>query len=991
MKLRDIKLSTRMTAGFMTILLLVGIISYISYVQSRSLWIQTEEMYTHPMQVTSAIGELKYNIILINREMKSYVLSESEIKEEQLLRNIAEYEAEIENDFKILYENYLGDKSDIDFCFDAFKEWSAIRTQTIQIKNEERTDEALVRTELNGIDGMQTLKIIKGLEKMRSFAKNKSKEFYKNAKNQKETLNTRLSILLTVIIVITSLIGILLIRSFNKPISVLISGTEKYKNGEYSARCGYNYKNEFGELSSAFNKMADSVEQKIRIESDVSKISSELIIHNNFKPFAENMLKLLLNYTGSQVAALYMLNKAGQKFEHYSSIGLSNQNKKTFESVSLEGEFGPALANKTIMLLKDIPSDTTFFLSGVTGNYIPKEIITIPIAEQDTVVAVVSLASVNKYSEYSIKLVNSLWVNLSAQLVSVMSFETIRQYSQELNNKNSELETLTRELSQHSEELKEYNIELEIQKKELDNANRLKSSFLANMSHELRTPLNSIIALSGILEKKLTGIPEEQQDYIRIIERNGKHLLSLINDILDLSRIEAGKEELVISEISVYGLIVNVISGIEPIALTKGISVINKINNDGLKIESDESKCYHIFQNIIANAVKFTEFGSVEISASVSDEKLIVKIKDTGIGIANEHLNHIFDEFRQADEKVSRKHGGTGLGLTISQKYAKMMGGLIEVDSEPDKGSVFSIILPLKNKYFKSGQTDFLISTKGKSTYHGQFNDNSFIGKTILIVEDSEPAIIQIKEILDEININAKIAKNGEEALNFVKAYVPDAIILDLMMPDIDGFMVLKQIREYEKTKHLPVLILTAKHITKEELSFLESNSIYQLIFKGDVNKNDLVNNIAGMLVKPDNHIKDIIPRKSVTAGKGKKTKILVIEDNSDNIITIKAILEDKYILSFATDGETGLEKAKSDKPDMILLDISLPKMDGFKVLSNILSDANTKHIPVIALTSRAMKGDREELLNFGFDAYVSKPIDITYLLNTIESFIKTL
>jgi len=246
-----------------------------------------------------------------------------------------------------------------------------------------------------------------------------------------------------------------------------------------------------------------------------------------------------------------------------------------------------------------------------------------------------------------------------------------------------------------------------------------------------------------------------------------------------------------------------------------------------LPITSDADKCRHILQNLVANAVKFTEKGKVDIVALQTDRHLTISVIDTGVGIAQNHIDHIFDEFRQADGSTSRKFGGTGLGLAIAKKYATLLGGTITVNSTPGKGSEFMLTLP---------------------------NSPSSV-KTILLVEDSEPAIIQIKDFLEESGYEILVARDGGEALGIIAKTLPDAMILDLMMPGIDGFEVLKTLREAEATAHIPVLILTAKHITREELQFLKRNNVHQLIQKGDVNRKELLNAIATMriLKKPEN------------------------------------------------------------------------------------------------------------------------------------------
>ena len=513
-----------------------------------------------------------------------------------------------------------------------------------------------------------------------------------------------------------------------------------------------------------------------------------------------------------------------------------------------------------------------------------------------------------------------------------------------------------------------------MQKKQLDESNRLKTVFLSNMSHELRTPLNSVIALSGVLNRRLAGkVAEEEYSYLDVIERNGKQLLMLINDILDLSRIEAGRENVEINRFNVRELINEVVELIDPQANQKSISLRNLSENDLTPVKSDYVKCRHILQNLVANAVKFTEEGGVEITAEEIGQSVRIMVSDTGIGIDREHITHIFDEFRQADGSNSRKYGGTGLGLAIAKKYAEMLGGSIDVESIRGKGSKFTLNLPLQYSSIQENIENYVAQMKPeKSSFVGEVNAS---GKTILLVEDTEAIIIQMKDMLVQQGYNIMVARNGNEALQQIEHQIPDAMILDLMMPEVDGFEVLKRIRSQEKTDHLPVIILTAKYVTKEELAFLKHNSIHQLIQKGDINKDQLLAAVARMLFPETVQVASPVvkPKRIPVSG---TPLVLIVEDNPDNMITIKALLDGKCRVIQAEDGLTGVELAIKHQPHLILMDIALPGMNGIEALKEIRKEGTLELVPIIAVSASAMKGDREDFIALGFDDYVSKPID---------------
>jgi CheY-like chemotaxis protein len=485
-----------------------------------------------------------------------------------------------------------------------------------------------------------------------------------------------------------------------------------------------------------------------------------------------------------------------------------------------------------------------------------------------------------------------------------------------------------------------------------------------------------------VLHRRLSGvIPAEEYGFIEIIERNGKNLLELINAILDLSRIEAGHAEVRVDRCSVREMTCELVDMLAQQALEKKIALLNHVPGDLPVITTDADKLRHILQNLVANAVKFTERGQVVISAGVLNSKIRIDVADTGIGIAADQIPHIFDSFRQADDSTSRKYGGTGLGLAIAQEHAQLIGGRITVESAPGQGSVFTLWLPLE--VHADGTRIKLATTQAEAAGRASLEPVAAAsipgqGQRILVVEDNEVAILQLTDLLLAEGYQVQVACNGQIALEQIAQAPPAAMILDLMMPKVDGFQVLKAVREKEQTAHLPVLILTAKHVTREELSFLTSNHVQQLIQKGDINKAGLLAAVARM-VAPSPEAPALTTRRRRPARPG-KTVVLIVEGNPDNLRTARALLEEDYQVVEAQDGRTGVEQAHTHRPDVILMDISLPVMDGLEALAAIRADESLRHIPLIAVTASAMKGDRETILSHGFDGYISKPLDAALL-----------
>ena len=982
--MKDLKIGTQLKLAFAVMLLFVVVLGIVSYLQTRRIQLQTEIMFDHPLQVRKAIGTLQNDVLKMRLGNRDLMLAKTEKERQGAIESMELAANDVLRQFAILKERYLGPMSDINDAFDAFTLWKTACEESSKLITLGEIDKVKESVSSTGVVGIYRDKMLKEIKQIDDFAENKGNSLYASSGRLAKTLHRQLVMLIVGIIILFLMINYLLLKNIRRPVDELTEVSKRFQRGDMSARSLYQSKNEFGLLSESFNGMVEGIQVHTELEEKVAYLSELMLTEYDAKKFFQVTLSALVEQTESQIAAIYLLSKDRKTFEHFESIGAGDSARQSFAADQFEGEFGPALASKKIHYLKNIPEDTRFVFHSVGGQFIPREIITIPILADNEVIAVLSLSSLNSYTSGAVRLVENIFVALCARIEGILGYHKMQEFSQRLELQNRELEAQKTELASQSSELIEQNAELEMQKKQLYEASRLKTNFLSNMSHELRTPLNSVIALSGVLNRRLENkIPVEEFSYLQVIERNGKHLLTLINDILDISRIEAGKEEADITKFNVHHLIGEVVSMIDPQARHRNIKLLDLKDDSDLFIFSDMNKCRHILQNLIGNAVKFTEKGKVEVATAQSENRISIIVSDTGIGISEKHLPHIFDEFRQADGSTSRRYGGTGLGLAIAKKYANFLGGTISVKSTLGEGSVFTVTLPLKyaagNRFIEPEQT----LGPGRSWRNLPEPARGSAGKTVLLVEDSEPAVIQIKDILEDSGFGLMVATDGLEALGIIAKTIPDAIVLDLMMPGIDGFEVLKTIREAEPTALIPVLILTAKHITKDELSFLKRNNVHQLIQKGDVNRLELLNAISSM-VYPKIEEKEEKPHElQVIEG---KPAVLIVEDNPDNMITVKAMLVDHYTVIEATDGYEGIAKAKKHIPNLILMDIELPGIDGIEAFKSIRNDAQLQHIPVIALTASAMASDRETILAHGVDAFIPKPIDEKMFFKTINS-----
>ncbi len=970
--MRNLKISKQINIWLVAIILLIVLLSSTALISIEGVWANTAELYDHPMSVRREIGEIRANMYLVHWGFETALRQDSYQEMLPYFEAIENADENIQESIGVLYEKYLGPKADIDELVDLHSNCKANRDDVILLLMSENYEQAAQINVHNSsvITSEHFLEISRSIEKISDFASNKADEFYQAARMQRS--QTALRTIAISIGALFALIGIgyFLRKGIVPPLEEITSAAEAMHKGERNVRVQYEAKNEIGTLSKAFNSMAETIEAETAHKDRITKISSVMFQEDSLRPFCTELLKTLMQLTDSQLSAIYFPNEQKNRFEPYESIGASLDRLPSFSALGKEGEFGTALASKAVQHVTQVPPDSQVVFSTVSGEFRAREIITIPIVSEKDVISVISIASIKCYSEASVRLINSLLNEISARLSSIMASQKIQEFSTNLQDRNQELRQQAKELEMQTAELSEQNTELEFQKKQLDEASKLKTNFLSNMSHELRTPLNSVIALTGVLSRRLASkIPEEELGFLEIIERNGKSLLVLINDILDISRIEAGREEIEIERFSVNEVIGELVEMIHPQAEQKSIALLYESGNP-IRISSDVDKFRHIMQNLIGNAVKFTEMGSVTVTSELHETEICIKIIDTGIGIPDEQIPFIFDEFRQADGSTSRRFGGVGLGLAISKKYADLLGGTISVTSTVNVGSEFTLTLPIQSDLTKL--QDASVSTKAATAQSSARNEPRLNERSILLIEDNESAIIQMKDLVESIGCQVRIAHNAGEAFELISHSIPDAMILDLMMPDVDGFQVLEILRNAELTAHVPVLILTAKHVTKEELKSLKRNNIHQLIHKADVNAIELEKAIVGMLNQPA--ADKVIAPISTRPIEGKPV-VLVVEDNPDSMVTIEALLRDDYAALGAANAKECLQIADEHVPDLILMDIALPDASGIDAFRQIRIMPRLAGVPVIALTASAMHQDREAILAYGFDGFIAKPI----------------
>ncbi len=898
-----------------------------------------------------------------------------------------------------------------------------------------------------------------------------------------------------------------------KQIGLLSEATVITNEGHFKNKISIRSNDEIGQLANSFNTMIDEVEKNQKAKNEYAEFISLINQNPSLKEIGEATLGKIISTCGFTVGALYSVEN--EKRSLISSFGLTEN-----ISISEKSDFFNSVIKKKEILEIISGGNLPVISTGLVAIEI-KYLLLVPIMYNNKVIALLELGSIEKPAsevrDYLGKIQNQLAVGLmNASTLNQLEnlVKELKQLNEDYQKQNVQIKKQNDALLELHNQLKEKADELEIQKQKAEESTKVKSQFLASMSHELRTPMNSILGLTELILQK--GIlRENDKERLEVVLKNSKRLMNLINDILDLSKIEAGKMELHHDEILLDDLISEVEIYIRPLLINKPIEFrVIKEANTFVVIKTDRSKVTQVLTNLLSNAIKFTDRGFVEFKiSSKQNSHLEFLVSDSGIGISEQDQKIIFEEFRQIDGTTTRKYSGTGLGLNISKKIADLLKATISVKSQTGIGSSFSFIIPLniireaprtekhkinpvvlkKNRnnpvlvidddaevrytigqylstrgyeviYAEDGEKgiekaikfqpfaitlDIMLPKRDGWNILKELKENrmtkdipvimvsiladqklgyglgafdyfvkpvsanqllSAIEKLenltdkridkIVLVDDEEFEFDLIKDAFKDQNVRIHYIKDSEIAFSKIREIQPDLAIIDLFMPKVDGINLSHKLKSDKETKHIPIIINTERELTEEEelklQVIIEDITIRTKghpmdalkIVRDRINQQEEYKHISGIDIDSKltgDYRTPVHENEDEILG-----DVFIVDDDPDTLFTLNEIVQEcgcRTVLGKS--GKDCLELLKQKIPDLILLDIMMPEMDGFQTITHLRENPEWKNIPVFAVTAKAMAGDKEIILKHGFDDYITKPVDAIAMAFKIERTIK--
>ncbi len=785
---------------------------------------------------------------------------------------------------------------------------------------------------------------------------------------------------------------------------------------------------------------AERLQEQAWLREGQTQLAEQVLGQLTLQVLGRNVLQFLAQYLGSVVAAVYVRDEQGS-LRRVASYGFSHaQEAQQQVLVPGEGLPGQAILQKRLIALDAVPDDYFKVASGL-GQGLPQSVLVIPTHNDGQINGLIELGFMRPSTERDVDLLELIAGNIGTSIEAARYRQRLQevlaetqQLNEELQVQQEELRTANEELEEQSRVLKESQAHLETQQAELEQTNeqlaertdalseqrdalnrknaelnqaqvqleeratelqrssKYKSEFLANMSHELRTPLNSSLILAKLLaENAHENLTAEQVKFAESIYSAGNDLLNLINDILDISKVEAGKLEVRPENASVTRLVDGLRSTFDPLAHDKQLSFSAQIQSDApAMLFTDRQRVEQILKNLLSNALKFTESGSVTLTvARQPDEGVAFQVRDSGIGIALDQQQSIFEAFRQADGTTNRRYGGTGLGLSISRDLAHLLGGYITVSSAPGQGSVFTLVLPEQyQEQQRLTEAPALMHEPAPrvpvaravepvvevpSIVIAQFADDRdkapFDKRCILVIEDEPKFAGILFDLAHELNYNCLVAHGADEGFDLALRFVPDAILLDMRLPDHSGLTVLQRLKEQAGTRHIPVHVISVEDRVEAALHM----------------------GAVGYAVKPASRdeLKGVFALLEAKLTQ-KLKRVLLVEDDDLQRESIALLIGDEDIEITAVGlAQEALDLLREHVYDCMIIDLKLPDMLGNELLKCMATEEIRSFPPVIVYTGRNLTRDEEaELLKYSRSIIIKGARSPERLLDEVTLFL---
>ncbi|WP_059003229.1 response regulator [Pseudomonas syringae] len=791
---------------------------------------------------------------------------------------------------------------------------------------------------------------------------------------------------------------------------------------------------------------AERLQKVAWLRNGQSELAEQVLGQLTLNMLGRNILQFLTQYLGASVAAVYIRQDHGG-FTRVASYGFSREQEQQDQTIhSDEGVVGQAASQDRIITLDELPENYFKVASGL-GEGSPRSVMVVPLSNDDQVNGVVELGFLRPLTEQDVEFLELVSDNIGTSIEAARYRQRLQevlaetqQLNEELQVQQEELRTANEELEEQSRILKESQAHLETQQAELEQTNeqlaeqsqaladqrdaldrnneelniaqgelqaradelqrasKYKSEFLANMSHELRTPLNSSLILAKLLaENPSENLTAEQVKFAESIYSAGNDLLNLINDILDISKVEAGKLEVRPENSSVSRLVEGLRGLFQPLAAEKKLAFTVDIQAGApTMLFTDRQRLEQILKNLLSNAIKFTEAGAVSMVVSRQPGAGIVfSVRDSGIGIAEEHQQGIFEAFRQADGTTNRRYGGTGLGLSISRDLAALLGGSISVTSAPGQGSIFTLVLP--EQYVEQdpqtpGSEPLVMHTPSVlqlsvpaapviqpplpapvETPIAVFADDRdkapFERRCILVIEDEVRFAQILFDLAHELGYDCLVAHAADDGFNLASRYTPDAILLDMRLPDHSGLTVLQRLKELAPTRHIPVHVIS---VEDRQEAALHMGAI-------------------GYAVKPTTReeLKDVFAKLEAKLTQKVKRILLVEDDDLQRDSIARLIGDDDIEITAVGFAQQALDLLRDHIYDCMIIDLKLPDMLGNELLKRMSTEDICAFPPVIVYTGRNMTRDEEaELMKYSRSIIIKGARSPERLLDEVTLFL---